>query len=466
MPVYRYESVFDLPPSEVFAWHERPGAFERLAPPWVHVEVVGREGGIRDGDRVRIRARKGPLDITGELVHRGYEEGRQFQDEQVKGPLGSYLHTHRFLPTASGGCLLQDEVVWEPPLGSAGGVFGNPVVARELGRLFPFRHERLAHDLELHGRYRERPRLTVAISGATGFLGSALTHLLTSGGHRVVPMVRRKEQAGGDAIYWNWRKGEIDREALRRVDAVVHLAGEPLLGIRWTAEKKREILESRVKGTELVARTMAELHDGPRTLVCASGINYYGSRGDEILSEKSAPGRGFLADVCKAWEEATTRAERSGVRVVRIRTGFVLSPDGGALGTLLLQFKLGLGGRIGSGRQYLPWIDLDDELGIVYHALMDEKVRGPLNLTAPNPVPQATFASVLGRVLGRPTVLPVPALAVKALLGEMGEETLLAGQRARPVRVQETGYRFLYEGLEESLRHKLGKKTEDGDPFA
>jgi uncharacterized protein (TIGR01777 family) len=323
--------------------------------------------------------------------------------------------------------------------------------------MFPFRHQRLNTDLDLNGRFANEPRLTVAISGASGFIGSALRDFLLAGGHAVVPMVRSRRDAPDGAVYWNWRTGEIDRDALLRVNAVIHLAGEPLLGLRWTAEKKREILESRVKGTELIARTMAELHSGPTTLISASCVGFYGDRGDEILTEESRPGRGFLAEVYRAWEGATARAERSGVRVVNVRTGFVLSPTGGALGNLLLPFKLGMGGRIGSGRQYLPWIDLDDELGLIYHALMNGDVRGPLNLTAPHPVPQATFATTLGRVLARPTVVPMPALAVKALFGEMGEETLLSGQRVRPLRADESGYRFLYEDLESSLRHKLGR---------
>jgi hypothetical protein len=273
-------------------------------------------------------------------------------------------------------------------------------------------------------------------------------------------MVRRREQVRDGAIFWDWRTGEIDRGALEKTDAVVHLAGEPLLGLRWTAEKKREILDSRVKGTELIARTMAELHRGPGTLVSASAVWYYGDRGDEILTEGSAAGHGFLADVCKAWEEATGRAERSGVRVVRIRTGFPLSPAGGPLGNLLLPFKLGLGGRIGSGRQYVPWIDFDDEIGAIHHALIGgDRVRGVLNLSAPHPVPQATFATVMGRVLGRPTVVPIPGLAVKALIGELGEETVLSGQRARPKRTQESGYRFLYEDVESSLRFQLGRSV-------
>lgn len=457
MPHFETESTVPFPPEHVFAWHERPGAFERLSPPWADVRVVEREGGIRDGARVVLRVRKGPLDLTGEIRHTGYEEGRRFCDEQVKGPLSSYRHEHRFEPSGDGGCRVIDDIEWEPPMASAVEAFTTPVLGREFERLFRFRHERLRSDLEVHARYAERPRLKVAISGSTGFIGHALSNFLTSGGHEVIPMVRSKGLGKRREIYWNWEKGEIDEGALEEADAVVHLAGEPLIGLRWTSSKKQAIRESRVKGTELIARTMAGLHGGPDTLVSASAVGFYGGRGNEILDESSQPGRGFLAEVCKAWEQATARADRSGVRVVRLRTGFVLSPSGGALGNLLIPFQVGLGGRVGSGKQYLPWIDLDDAIGIIYHTLMTPGLDGPFNVTAPSPVPQATFATVLGRVLGRPTVLPMPSIAVKALLGEMGRETLLQGQRAKPERALDTGYEFVFEGLEESLRHKLGK---------
>lgn len=465
MPVFRARTTIPRPPDEVFAWHERPGAFERLTPPWADVTVLEREGGIRDGGRVLLRVSKGPLDVKWELRHRDYEEGRRFRDEQVSGPLSSWVHTHRFLPADDGGTVVEDEVEWEPPLGAAGEMFAHRAVEKELRRLFAFRHRRLRHDLDLHARYADRPRMTVAVSGASGLIGSALTHVLTTGGHRVVPMVRRRseldEHDGG--VYWNWRRDEIDRDALEKADAVVHLAGEPLFGLRWTEQKKRAIWDSRVKGTELIARTMAGLHTGPATLVSGSAVGYYGNRKDEIVTEKSSPGKGFLAELCQAWEDATTRADRSGVRVVRVRTGLVLSAAGGALETMLMPFKMGLGGRLGSGRQYFPWIDLDDEVGILLHAVMDDTVKGPLNATSPHPVPQATFADTLGRVLGRPTVVPVPKLAIRSLFGEMGKELLLQGQRARPDRTRDVGYDFLMEGLEESLRFHLGKESGDGE---
>lgn len=457
MPVFEARTSLPHPPEQVFRWHERPGAFERLIPPWVNVEVVEREGGIRDGATVALRVRKGPLDVRWTLRHRDHREGRQFVDEQVEGPLESWVHTHRFTPSDDGGTLVEDEVEWEPPLGAAGQLFATPAVERELSRLFAFRHRRLRHDLDLHARFADRARLTVAISGASGLIGSSLRHFLISGGHRVLAMVRSREAAVDGAVYWNWRDGELDRDALEPADAVVHLAGRSIFAPRWTSQVKKVMWESRVKGTELVARTMAGLHSGPSVLVNASGVHYYGDRGAEIVTESSSPGTGFLSELCQAWEEATSRAARSGVRVVRVRNGPVLSSAGGALDTMLTPFKMGLGGRLGSGKQYFPWIDLDDEVGILHHALMTDGLDGPLNATSPHPVPQATFAAALGRVLGRPTVVPVPRLAIRTLFGEMGRELLLKGQRAKPRRTVASGYRFLEEGLEDSLRFQLGR---------
>lgn len=442
-------------PDEVFAWHERPGALERLTPPWARVDVEHNDGGIRDGARVVLRVHEGPASFRWELRHRDFDPGRQFRDEQVSGPLKSWSHTHRFLPRPGGGTLLEDEIELEAPLGLP---VGPAFVKGELGRLFRFRYRRLATDLERHRLHADRPRLRVAISGASGLVGRALSHFLTTGGHTVLPLVRPGAAARDGAIHWNPRTGEIDVAALARADAVVHLAGASIAGGRWTEDRKKVIRESRVQGTEVLARAMASLgSSGPRVLVSASAVGYYGNRGDERLDEGAAPGDGFLADVVKAWETATGPAERAGIRVVRMRTGVVVSPAGGALGQMLLPFKMGVGGRLGSGRQYFSWVDLDDLVAAFVHALHDPGLQGPVNATAPNPVTNSAFTDALGRVLGRPTVLPVPALAVRAAFGQLGEEALLWGQRVLPVKLERSGFRFLYEGVEDSLRFQLGR---------
>ena len=457
MPEHRYSTILDHSREEVFRWHTRPGALERLTPPWEAVRVVRRTGGIEDGGRVVLRVRRGPTKIRWELVHTDYEEGHGFCDEQVSGPLDRWRHEHRFTSTEDGGCLLEDIVDWAPPLGPAGRLFAGPVVERELDRLFAFRYRRLRDDLDRARRYQAMGPLTVAVSGASGLVGAALVDMLTTAGHKVLQLVRRPSGPHENLVRWDPETGEIDGRKLEGIDALVHLAGESIAGERWTDDKKKRILESRVKGTELLARTVSRLGAKPKVMVSASAVGYYGDRGNEILTEGSKPGKGFLAGVCRQWEEATRQAERAGIRVVHLRTGMVLSPCGGALGTMLLPFKVGVGGRLGSGKQYVSWVDADDLLGLINHAICEDSVSGPLNASAPYPVPNATFADVLGRVLHRPTIIPVPGLAIRALFGEMGRELLLNGQRVLPKKAESTGYEFLFPGVEDSLRFQLGR---------
>ena len=452
----------DLPdhdPQSVFDWHERPGALERLTPPWGDVEVVQQSGGIKDGGEVKLRIRRGPTTFHWHVRHREYEAGRQFRDEQIHGPLKSWIHTHRFLPLPGGGTHVEDEIEVEPPLGAAGAAFGPTFIKHELGRLFRFRYRRLHTDLARHRAFRDRPRLTVAITGASGLIGRSLGHFLTTGGHDVIRFVRDSRKVGEGSAYWNPATGEIDEAALSRSDAVVHLAGTSIAAGRWTDDRKSSILKSRAMGTELLARTIGNVSPRPRVLVSASAVGYYGDRGAEQLDEQAKSGAGFLAEVCRAWEGAARAAERAGVRVVLMRNGLALSPAGGALGQMLLPFKVGLGGRIGSGQQYVSWIDLDDLVALIVHALYTESLVGPVNATAPHPVTNATFTSALGRALGRPTIVPVPALAVKALFGQLGTEALLWGQRVLPRKATGAGFDFFYEGVEESLRFQLGREA-------
>ncbi|MGW8267530.1 MAG: TIGR01777 family oxidoreductase [Longimicrobiales bacterium] len=457
MPEFRHRSRLPYSADAVFAWHMRPGALERLTPPWAQVRVLGRTAGIGDGGTVTLSVRQGPTSLKWVLRHTAFEEGRLFQDEQVSGPFEAWVHAHRFLPADDGGCVMEDHVEWLPPLGGAGRFLTEGLVHRELKRLFTFRHARLRHDMDLHARYAGDGARTVAVTGASGLLGNTLCQLLETGGHKVIRLSRRRRE---DAAFWDPEQGEIDAESLRGIGGVVHLAGEPIFGLRWTEEKKARILESRRKGTELLSRTVAGLSRKPAVLVSASAVGYYGDRGPAVITEESEPGTGFLAGVCKRWEEATAPAKRAGIRVVTLRTGMVLTARAGALGTMLLPFQIGLGGRLGSGRQYVSWIDLDDEVGLIYHALATAGVKGPLNATAPHPVPNSTFTDTLGRVLGRPTLIPVPALGIRALFGEMGQALLLDGARVVPKKAEATGFEFRYPSLEESLRFQLGKPEE------
>lgn len=289
------------------------------------------------------------------------------------------------------------------------------------------------------------------ITGASGFLGRAFTEQLQRDGTSVRAL---KHGRSASTTTWDPESGRIDRSAFEGVDAVVNLAGESLAQ-RWTAERKRRIRDSRVAGTTLLARTIAELTQRPRVFVSASAVGIYGDRGDEELDESSAPGTGFLADVTRDWERATSPADSAGIRVVLLRTGLVLSPKGGALAKMLLPYRLGLGGRVGSGRQWMSWIGLSDWVRAAIHALRTETVSGPVNVVTPNPVRNESFARTLARVLGRPAITPLPALAVNVLFGEMGRATLLASQRVTPRQLAASGFQFAQPELEGALRTEL-----------
>ncbi len=297
----------------------------------------------------------------------------------------------------------------------------------------------------------------VAVTGSHGLIGSALGDALATAGHRVTRVVRSRPGAG--ELHWDPVGAVIDADGLRGVDAVVHLAGESIASVRWTEEKKRRIRDSRVQGTRLLAETLAALPDGPRTLVCASGAHYYGDRGDEVLTEASGPGTGFLADVCRQWEAAADPAREAGVRVTHHRNGVVLHPRGGALRVQSPLFRLGLGGRLGSGEQYMSWLHLEEVVRILVHALESPGLVGPVNTAAPTPVTNAEFTRTLAGVLGRPALLSVPRLGPRLALGEMADELLFASLRMRPERLERDGYAFAYPQLEGALRQLLARPT-------
>lgn len=295
--------------------------------------------------------------------------------------------------------------------------------------------------------------MRIAVSGASGLVGRALSKRLEADGHEVLPLVRN--QAGEGEIYWNTKSGRIDSKMLEGVDAVVHLAGESIAEGRWNAAKKQRIHDSRVEGTKLISETLAGLVNKPKVFVCASAIGFYGDGRSAELDESSSAGDGFLADVCKAWESACEPAVQAGIRTVNARFGVILSPNGGALSKMLTPFKFGGGGIVGNGRQVWSWISLDDTIGALVHAIENENVQGPLNVTAPYASTNAEFTKALGHVLGRPTLIPLPAFAARLVLGEMADALLLASARVVPSKLVETGYQFKHEHLEPALRDLL-----------
>lgn len=298
--------------------------------------------------------------------------------------------------------------------------------------------------------------MRIAVTGSTGLVGSALCPLLTSNGHEIVRLVRG-EAKSGDEVVWDPQGDDTDVAALEGIDAVVHLAGENIAGGRWNEKMKEKIRNSRVDGTRNLSQALVKMATPPKTMVCASAIGYYGDCGDELLSESAPPADTFLANVVKDWEAAAQPAADAGIRVVNLRIGVILSKEGGALAKMLTPFKLGVGGKVGSGKQHWSWIALDDVVGVIHHALQTESLEGPFNTVSPQPVTNLEFTKTLGRVLGRPTIFPMPAFAAKLALGEMAEELLLASTRVDATRLLDSGYQFQYAELEPALRHLLNK---------
>ncbi len=459
MPTATFESRIPVPPTELFAWHARTGAFERLSPPWQQI-AIDHPAPVEEGTRVHLRLKKGPLWLKWTAEHRDVEPGRRFTDVQTSGPFSRWVHRHEFEPHASGGSTLRDRIEYRLPGGLLGRMVAGSSVANDLEATFCYRHATTARDLARHQRFRVRPRQRIAITGASGLVGTGLRAFLTTGGHRVVSLRRGRRSAPGesvDSVHWTTEAGILEPQSVEPFDAVVHLAGESIASGRWTAARKSRIRDSRVNGTRNLVHSLAELPRPPKTLICASAIGFYGSRGDRILEETAAAGDGFLAETCREWEAASLEAESLGVRVVRLRFGIILTPSGGALAKMLPPFRLGLGGVLGSGRQHMSWISIDDAVGAIHEAVLDETLTGAVNAVAPQPVTNREFTQALGKALRRPTGFPVPAPAARLAFGEMADEMLLSSTRVVPSRLLDTGFAFHDPDLDAALARLLGK---------
>ena len=300
--------------------------------------------------------------------------------------------------------------------------------------------------------------MNILVSGSTGMVGTALIAALTAAGHEVIRLVRVKSRTPSkEIIGWDPAASYIDAAGLEGLDAIVHLAGEPIASGRWNTAKKARIRDSRVQGTRLLCETLSHVVRPPKTLVCASAIGFYGDRGDEVLTESSSNGRGFLAEVCRDWEAACEPARQKGIRVVNARFGVILSTHGGALAKMLTPFKMGAGGIIGSGRQYMSCLSIDDCVGAIVHSLNASSVVGPVNVVGPTPITNREFTKTLGKILGRPTVFPMPAFAARLAFGEMADELLLGSDRVEPKKLLDSGYSFQHRDLETALRHVLAR---------
>lgn len=440
-------------------WHRSPGALNRLLPPWMKVNVVERSGTVDPGDWVRVHASvAGPVGFDWTLVHESLSHSSEpgFVDEQLSGPFAAWRHEHRYIPNGSNSSVLEDRLIYRLPAGSLGKSVADGKVTHILDHMFALRHLRTWNDLIRHREAGFHRPLRIAITGSSGLVGQRLIPFLEGGGHEIVRLVRHAPTSANE-VQWDPKAGTIDSAGLEGIDAVVHLAGVSIAGGRWTASRKEAILRSRVDGTRLLATTLAGMETPPSVLVSTSAIGFYGDTGDRECTEDTPAGTGFLADVCQEWESAADPAREAGIRVVHPRFGVVFAGDGGMLPLIAKPFSAGIGGKIGSGKQVMSWVSLEDLTGILLACIADERLDGPVNAVSPEPVTNQTFTTTMGDVFHRPTLFPVPAAAIKTVAGELGEELILASQRVVPRRLEAIGFRFAFPSLQDTLRVELGK---------
>ncbi|MEM8666540.1 MAG: TIGR01777 family oxidoreductase [Planctomycetota bacterium] len=446
---YVASSTLPVSVEQAFAYHERPGALQRLVPPWESVEIERSDGSLTVGSRVVVKTRVFGVPVRWVAEHTEYDPPHLFADTQVSGPFAAWDHRHEFQGKGSES-VLTDRIAYRVPFGALGSTLGGGKARATIEKMFAFRHRLTRDDLQLSA---DRPcdPMWIAVSGSSGLVGKQLVALLTLLGHQTQPIVR---SPGDEASIAAW-DGEASK--LADVDVVFHLAGKSIASGRWSESVKKEIRDSRVVKTRQLCESMAQLERKPRVLVCASATGIFGDRGDECLNEDSSLGDDFLAGVAQEWEEACQPAMDAGIRVVHARFGLVLSPQGGALQKMLLPAKFA-GGSLGNGRQWWSWMAMDDVVGALYHVMTDEAVSGAVNFVSPEPITNRDFAATLARVVKRPALFPAPAFALRAALGEMADALLLTSTRVEPSALMQAGYRYRFTDLEETLRYLLGKE--------
>ena len=474
---HAFESTLEVsvPIEKLFSWHENPGAFERLTPSFDPVKVSKRMGGV-DGGTVYIDMKAGPIPLTWVAQHHSYKKNVQFLEDQTSGPFvgplpfwnGTWHHQHLFKKVDSKNSIVTDRLNYDFPMDPFGSIFGSWYTKKRLKQMFAYRRNITENDLYEQSKYKGKP-LDIAVTGGSGLVGAELMPYLTTAGHKVENIVRGRPKKG--ELGWNLQKGTISN--LEGKDAVVHLAGEPInkpiagvVPVPWTKWKRKEILESRVKGTRILAEHLASLNNPPKVLVCASAIGYYGDNGGALLSEDGGNGNDYFSRVVKEWEAAAKPAIDAGIRVVFLRLAPVMSPQGGALQVLSLPAMLGSSPPVAGGKQWWSWIAIDDVIGSIYHSIITESLSGAVNVASPNPVRQKEWAATLAKVfwgrLGKlTTLIPVPEFILKTFLGEFGDVLALSSIKVDSSKLIESGYKFRFEDLENCFRHLLGKRKEE-----
>ena len=461
MPIFEHNATFPFSRQIVWNWHARPGAVRRIMPDWEGIRPV-QVGGITDGEVTEFRMSIGIVPQRWVAKHHGYIEGEQFCDDSIKGPFARWNHVHKFVDGGEQEMTIEDKIDWKLPFHFFSRIGAPVMVMPRVRTMFKHRTRRILADITRQQMFKDAPRRRILISGSTGLIGTQLGAFLETDGHDVHRLLRTSTKLHADQnpdniVRWNDQTGEILEGSLEGFDVVFHLAGAGIGDKRWSKKRKNLIAQSRSIPTENLSKALAALESPPGVFMCASAVGFYDNRGDEELDETSSIGDGFLAKICKQWEDATIPASRAGIRTILMRTGIVTTAAGGMLKQILPIAKMGALGPIGGGKQWQSWISLDDQIYAMHHLMNQEDAEGVYNLTAPNPVTQKGFAKTLGKVLRRPAFAPAPGFVMKIMFGEMGKSLILDGQKVHPKRLLESGYRFEHETLEPALRDALGR---------
>tara|TARA_X000000950_G_scaffold289209_1_gene410850 strand:+ start:1249 stop:2550 length:1302 start_codon:yes stop_codon:yes gene_type:complete len=430
-------------------------------PEWEGIRPL-EVGGIKDGAVTTFRMSIGIVPQKWKAKHHSYIEGEQFCDNMIKGPFARWNHTHKFLENGTDEMKIQDTIDWKLPFHFFTRIGAPIMVMPRVHQMFKHRSRRILADLKRQEMFKDAPRKRILISGSTGLIGTQLGAFLETDGHDVHRLLRPSTKLHADqdpakVVKWNDHTGEILEGSLENFDVVIHLAGAGIGDKRWSKKRKKLIAESREIPGRNLSNALAELSSPPSLFMCASAIGFYDNRGDEDLDETSSIGDGFLAKICKKWEDAMKPASDAGIRTIIMRNGIVTTASGGMLQQILLPAKLGGMGPIGGGRQWQSWISFDDLIYAIHYLMNHEDASGVFNMTSPNPVTQKQYAKTLGKVLRRPAFAPVPGFVMKILFGELGKSLILDGQKVHPKRLLELGFEFEHETLESALRDTLGR---------
>lgn len=460
---FHYSSKMPVSNQELYDWHMAPDAFHLLMPAWQKGTIYYDTPDLREGTKAEIRIKDGFIPIHLSAEHSRFIPGVQFEDRLTKSPFRYWKHTHRFEDIHKGESMLMDQIEYKLPLSSLSHRFVHSRIDRELRHMFRYRHAITYRELELRKRWQNFPRYqklkSVVISGASGMVGTKLQQVLRHMGYEVIALHRSNSRFANPEHYWDPYKDIFPVKTLNALDswAWIHLSGENIASGRWSDDKKKRIRDSRVLSTEKIGDCIKHLESKPSTFLSSSGIGIYGADVHSLKTEEDAAGSGFLAEVCQEWEAASQKISIAETRSCQMRLGVVLDPHEGALGKVLPLFKLGLGGKIGDGQQWMSWISLQEVVNGFREALFNDNLEGPINLCHPNTCQSLDYSKALANVLRKPHLVPAPQSALKLAFGEMAHETILASNRATPQKLEKAGFPFHFQNIRDTVAHILGR---------